>query len=81
MIGRAASSGLGCRAATRPMPISSAIAFEDGHATLFRAEDDVRERIEVFQPQLPALAGLTRRVKASFDPNGVFNHGRMYKDI
>ena len=54
---------------------------EDGHATLFRAEDDVRERIEVFQPQLPALSGLTRRVKASFDPNGVFNHGRMYKDI
>ena len=53
----------------------------DGHATLFRAEDDVRERIEVFQPQPPALAGLTRRVKASFDPNGVFNHGRMYKDI
>ncbi len=55
--------------------------IDDGHATLFRAEDDVRERIEVFQPQLPALAGLTRRVKASFDPNGVFNHGRMYKDI
>ena len=54
---------------------------EDGHATLFRAEDDVRERIEVFQPQLPALAGLTKRVKASFDPNGVLNHGRMYKDI
>ena len=54
---------------------------EDGHATLLRAEDDVRERIEVFQPQPPALAGLTKRVKASFDPNGVFNHGRMYKDI
>ena len=54
---------------------------QDGHATLFRAEDDVRERIEVFQPQPPALSALTRRVKASFDPNGVFNHGRMYKDI
>ncbi|MDO8352592.1 MAG: glycolate oxidase subunit GlcE [Aestuariivirga sp.] len=54
---------------------------EDGHATLFRAEDDVRERIEVFQPQLPALSALTKRVKASFDPNGVFNNGRMYKDI
>ena len=54
---------------------------EDGHATLFRAEDDVRERIEVFQPQPSALAGLTKRVKASFDPNGVLNHGRMYKDI
>jgi glycolate oxidase FAD binding subunit len=54
---------------------------EDGHATLFRAEEDVRERIEVFEPQLPALSALTKRVKASFDPHGVFNHGRMYKDI
>jgi glycolate dehydrogenase FAD-binding subunit len=54
---------------------------EDGHATLFRAEEDVRERIEVFEPQVPALSALTKRVKASFDPHGVFNHGRMYKDI
>ena len=54
---------------------------EDGHATLFRAEEDVRERIDVFEPQLPALSALTKRVKASFDPHGVFNHGRMYKDI
>ena len=54
---------------------------EDGHATLVRADDEVRERIEVFQPQLPALGALTRRVKASFDPAGVFNHGRMYRDI
>jgi glycolate oxidase FAD binding subunit len=54
---------------------------QDGHATLVRAEDDVRERIEVFQPQNPALSALTGRVKASFDPAGVFNHGRMYKDI
>ena len=56
-------------------------SVEDGHATLIRAEDEVRERIEVFQPQNPALAALTGRVKASFDPAGVFNHGRMYKDI
>jgi glycolate oxidase FAD binding subunit len=54
---------------------------QDGHATLMRAEDDVRERIEIFQPQNPALSALTGRVKASFDPAGVFNHGRMYKDI
>ena len=56
-------------------------SVEDGHATLFRAEEEVRERIDVFQPQMPALAALTGRVKASFDPGGVFNHGRMYKDI
>ena len=53
----------------------------DGHATLFRAEEEVRERIDVFQPQGVALSALTQRVKASFDPMGVFNHGRMYKDI
>ena len=56
-------------------------SVEDGHATLVRAEEEVRERIEVFQPQAPALSALTQRVKASFDPGGVFNHGRMYKDI
>ncbi len=55
--------------------------IEDGHATLVRAEEEVRERIEVFQPQGPALAALTKRVKAAFDPAGVFNHGRMYRDI
>jgi len=54
---------------------------KDGHATLIRAEDEVRERIEVFQPQNPALGALTKQVKTAFDPNGVFNHGRMYKDI
>jgi glycolate oxidase FAD binding subunit len=54
---------------------------EDGHATLVRAEEEVRERIEVFQPQPGSLAALTKRVKAAFDPGGVFNHGRMYKDI
>ena len=54
---------------------------QDGHATLMRAEEEVRGRIEVFQPQNPALSALTQRVKASFDPAGVFNHGRMYKDI
>ena len=56
-------------------------SVEDGHATLIRAEEEVRERVEVFQPQNPALSALTGRVKASFDPAGVFNHGRMYKDI
>ena len=54
---------------------------QDGHAMLVRADDEVRERLEVFQPQNPALSALTQRVKASFDPAGVFNHGRMYKDI
>jgi glycolate oxidase FAD binding subunit len=37
----------------------------------------VRAAVSVFHPQPPALAALTRRVKESFDPKGLFNPGRM----
>jgi glycolate oxidase FAD binding subunit len=56
-------------------------SFADGHATLIRASAEVRARIDVFQPQAPALSELTARVKTSFDPSHVLNPGRMYKDI
>jgi glycolate oxidase FAD binding subunit len=56
-------------------------SFADGHATLIRASAEVRARIDVFQPQAPALSELSARVKTSFDPNHVLNPGRMYKDI
>jgi glycolate oxidase FAD binding subunit len=56
-------------------------SFEHGHATLIRASTKVRSKVDVFQPQNPALSALTVRVKHSFDPKGVFNPGRMYKDI
>lgn len=48
-----------------------------GHATLIRAEDAVRAAVPVFQPQPPALAALSRRVKESFDPMNILNPGRM----
>jgi glycolate oxidase FAD binding subunit len=48
-----------------------------GHATLIRAPQEVRAAASVFQPQPPALATLTARVKQSFDPKGLFNPGRM----
>jgi glycolate oxidase FAD binding subunit len=35
----------------------------------------------VFPPEEPALAALTRSVKAAFDPLGLFNPGRMYKRL
>ncbi len=53
----------------------------DGHATLMRAPEKVRNRVEVFQPQPEALAALSARVKSSFDPRKVFNPGRMYKGV
>lgn len=49
----------------------------DGHATLMRAPDAVKAVVPVFQPQPPALAALTRRVKAQFDPGGILNPGIM----
>ncbi len=58
--------------------IRSAIATAGGgHATLLRAPDNLRAGIEVFQPQDPAMAALSHRVKEAFDPVGILNPGRM----
>jgi glycolate oxidase FAD binding subunit len=48
-----------------------------GHVTLMRAADATRAAEDVFGPQPAALAALTDRVKAAFDPRGVLNPGRM----
>ncbi len=46
-----------------------------------RAPTEVRAESTVFQPQAPALAALTRRVKEAFDPKGILNPGRMYRGV
>ncbi|HEV7416869.1 MAG TPA: glycolate oxidase subunit GlcE [Tianweitania sediminis] len=51
--------------------------FGGGHATLVRASPSVRASTPVFQPQPPALAALSARLKEQFDPNGILNPGRM----
>jgi glycolate oxidase FAD binding subunit len=56
-------------------------AFTEGHATLFAAPDDLRQRVQVFQPQAPTLAALTARVKLALDPHKKLNPGRMYKGV
>ncbi len=56
-------------------------AITTGNATLMRAPAAIRSRVEVFQPQAPALGALTARVKASFDPRARLNPGRMYRGI
>lgn len=52
-------------------------AHGGGHATLVRAPAAVRAALPVFQPQPPALAGLSARLREQFDPLGILNPGRM----
>jgi glycolate oxidase FAD binding subunit len=48
-----------------------------GHATLVRASDEVRRNVDVFHPQPGGLAGLSERVRQSFDPKNILNRGRL----
>jgi glycolate oxidase FAD binding subunit len=61
--------------------VGAAIAACGGHATLVRAPASVRASVAAFAPQGAALAALTKRVKESFDPNGVLNPGRMWAGV
>ncbi|RWN11073.1 MAG: FAD-binding protein [Mesorhizobium sp.] len=48
-----------------------------GHATLVRAAPSHRAALPVFEPQPPALAALSQRLKQEFDPKNILNPGRM----
>jgi glycolate oxidase FAD binding subunit len=61
--------------------IRSAVADHGGHATLMHAPDDVRNSVDVFPPRPEAVMALSRRLKESFDPDGILNPGRMYAGI
>jgi glycolate oxidase FAD binding subunit len=61
--------------------IRAALAGPGGHATLIRGSSELRAAVPVFQPQEPALARLSARVKESFDPKRILNPGRMYADL
>ncbi|MDA4847617.1 glycolate oxidase subunit GlcE [Hoeflea poritis] len=56
-------------------------ALGGGHATLVRASDAMRREIPVFEPADPALAALSRRLKEQFDPQFIFNPGRLAADL
>ena len=62
--------------------IRNAIRDQDGrgtgHATLIKASPALRRAVPVFEPQAPALAALSRRVKDAFDPKHILNPGRMH---
>ena len=55
--------------------IRATVRAAGGHATLFRGGDG---SVGVFQPLAPPIARIHERLKAGFDPAGIFNPGRMY---
>ena len=61
--------------------VHATVAGNGGHATLIRAPVAVRAAVDVFTPEPPALAALTKRVKSGFDPQGVLNAGRMWAGV
>jgi glycolate oxidase FAD binding subunit len=61
--------------------IQSVTATAGGHATLVRGSETLRASIPVMQPLEPAVMQLQRGLKASFDPDGLINPGRMYAGI
>ena len=48
-----------------------------GHATLFRSE----AASDVFTPLPAPLMAVHKRLKAHFDPAGIFNPGRLYREL
>jgi glycolate oxidase FAD binding subunit len=61
--------------------IRAAIPPGGGHATLVRAPDMIRAAVPVFQPQGAALMRVTSGIKASIDPLGLFEPGRMHPGL
>lgn len=52
-----------------------------GHATLVRGSAELRNHVDVFQPQPAAVMRLTSEIKNTFDPHNIFNPGFMYSGI
>ncbi|PRX07254.1 UNVERIFIED_ORG: glycolate oxidase FAD binding subunit [Martelella mediterranea] len=52
-------------------------AHGGGHATLVRADPQARAAIPAFEPQAPAIAALSARIKQKLDPKGIFSPGKI----
>jgi glycolate oxidase FAD binding subunit len=68
---------LGMEAAPEAALVRDLVKQAGGHATLMRAGDADRAAIPAFQPEAPAVAALSNRIREKFDPVGMFNPGRV----
>ena len=61
--------------------VEAAARAAGGTWTLLRAPDALRNAVHVVPPEAPALARITRQVKAALDPLGILNPGRIYAGL
>lgn len=61
--------------------VRQAAAAAGGHAVLFRAPESMRCGEGAFAPLSAAVLALHRRLKKVFDPQGIFNPGRLYAEL
>jgi glycolate oxidase FAD binding subunit len=61
--------------------VRTAVRAAGGHATLVRAPAEVRASVPVFEPLPDPVMRVQAGIKATFDPAGVLNPGRMYAGV
>jgi glycolate oxidase FAD binding subunit len=66
------------RSLREPHGIRALAQRRGGHATLFRGADPT---CDAFTPLPAPLMAIHRRLKSHFDPAGIFNPGRLYRDL
>jgi glycolate oxidase FAD binding subunit len=69
------------KATTIRQVVAGVTGRRGGRATLVRASDEVRNLVPVFDPPVPVLDAINKRLKHSFDPHGLFSPGRMHATL
>lgn len=67
--------------APETLDVRAALRGIAGHATIIRASRETKARFGVFQDEPPPVAGITKRLRALFDPHRRLNAGRLGAEI